>query len=123
MQVLLISPLDPKVPTDLKLLVGGENTYTKMLIKNPPRGVTFIHFEDALKDGIVVYEKLQVFLVFLQKLRILPLGPRVQALRLNHQFDLVYAHAYPVKLSGVWAPLIFSDSSSNYVFLKNYLNL
>ena len=121
MHVLLISPVDPNVPQNLKNLLGGENTYTKVLISHPPKGVRFAHFEAALATGDITYHPLQYFFLLLQKLRILPLGPRVQAIVVNKKYDLIYVHAHPVKIEGIRAPLVISDSSSNIVFLESYL--
>ncbi len=121
MQVLLISPKDPLVPKNLHNLLGGENTYTQMLLDFPPVNIRFDYFEDALVKRDITYHPLQNFFLYLQKLRILPLGPRVQMLVLRKKYDLVYAHAHPVKLFGLRAPLLISDSSSNRVFLDKYL--
>ena len=55
MRVLLVSPLDPKTPGNLKFLVGGENTYSRNLLDFPPRGVQYIHHEEALKSGKVAW--------------------------------------------------------------------
>ena len=55
MRVLLVSPLDPKKPDDLKFLMGGENTYSRSLLKNPPPGVEYIHFSKALEKKWIEY--------------------------------------------------------------------
>lgn len=122
MRVLLISPLDPKVPINLKLLMGGENTFTRILLQLKLKNITFIYFAEALKNKNVTYHWTQNFFLWLQKLRILPPGPRVQALIVKGHFDLVYAHVYPVRLSKSLPPLVISDSSSNEVFLEKYLH-
>lgn len=123
MQVLLISPLDPDVPHELKFLMGGENTYTRMLLANQPKGMEFTHVDEAIKKNWVSIHPLHYFFLNLQKLRILPPGPRVHVIEIKKKFDLVYAHGFPVKTVGMSMPLVFSDSSSNIVFLRNYLNL
>jgi glycosyltransferase involved in cell wall biosynthesis len=120
-KVLLISPRDPDHPGDLKFLMGGENTYTQLLLKYPPRDVTFIHFEQAIKNGLISYNWKYYSLLWLQKLRILPPGPRAQLFNIHTHFDLVYSHAYPAMLNKD-IPLVISDSSSNIVFLKYYLH-
>lgn len=121
MRVLLVSPIDPEKPLEHRNLMGGENTYTKMLLSNPPRGVDFTYFEEALKTRDVSYHWTQYFLLLLQKLRFLPPGPRVQSLILHKKYDLVYVHAYPIKLTGKQIPIVLSDSSSGIVFLEKYL--
>lgn len=121
MKILLISPQDPKNPGELKNLMGGENTYTRLLLKYQPPKVHFIYFEEALRRKLISYHPLQNFFLLLQKFRLLPLGPRVRALVIKHKFDCIYAHGYPVKLSGEASPLVMSDSSSNIVFLEKYL--
>lgn len=120
MKILVISPKDPKTPKKLKYLMGGENTYTQILLQNPPKGIIFIHLDEALKKGMVSYSWIQNFFLFLQKFRILPLGPRIHAIKLNINFGLVYAHSHPVYIPEN-VPLVISDSSSNYIFLQYYL--
>lgn len=121
MEVLFISPQDPRSTGNLKHLMGGENTYTQMLLTYPPPIVRVIYIEEALRQKLITYHPLQNFFLLLQKFRLLPLGPRVQALMIKHNFDCIYAHGYPVMLRGSIAPLVYSDSSSNIVFLEKYL--
>ena len=121
LKILLVSPLDPDQPQELKYLMGGENTYTRMLLAHPPQGIKFVHFEEALRQGSISYNPLQNLLLWLQKLRILPLGPRVIAIRIHERYDLIYAHGHPVRVFGPKIPLVISDSSSNLVFLERYL--
>lgn len=122
MKVLLVSPLDPDVPGNLKYLVGGENTYSRMLLGHPPRGVKYIHLSEALQKGEVSSLPLHGFLSILVKLRILPLSSGTKVLRVNKPFDLVHCHGYSIKTSGIKIPVLLSDSSSNYLFLKDYVN-
>jgi glycosyltransferase involved in cell wall biosynthesis len=122
LKVLLISPMDPDVPGDLKLLVGGENTYTRTLLANPPEGVEYVHHTQALRKGLIEYLPIQKVLANLVKFRILPLSCGTQAILLKEHFDLVHVHAYSVKILGKKTPLVLSDSSSNYLFLRDYLN-
>ncbi len=121
LKILLIAPIDPVTRKKFKHLMGGENTYTRMLLDHPPAGVEFIHYEDALRNKRIAYHPLQYVLLLLQKLQILPLGPRVQTIQLHTAFDLIYAHGYPVRIFNSKAPLVISDSSSNSIFLKYYL--
>ena len=122
MRVLLVSPVDPDVPSDLKFLMGGESTYTKTLLSNPPRNVEYVHHLQALKDGSVEYLSLQGILRFLVKFRILPLAGGSQCFKIKGDFDLVHCHGYSLKMSGKNIPVILSDSSSNYLFLRDYVN-
>lgn len=121
MRVLLISPLDPLNPPhkDLKWLMGGESTYTKTLLENPPPGVEYVHYEIALKTGEISYGKWQNILVWLIKVRILPLGPRVIDITVHGRFDLIHAHVHPVRVDKN-IPVIWSDSSANWLTLKYY---
>lgn len=121
MNILLISPLDPEKPTKYKFLMGGENTYTRLLLKHPPKDISFVHIDEAIEKGLVKINFLQDILLWLQKIRILPPGPRAFVFTLKAHFDLVYAHGYPVKIFSTKIPLVISDSSSNEVFLKYYL--
>lgn len=122
MKVLLISPLDPKTPTNLKFLVGGENTYTRNLLKNPPMGVKYTHYQTALKTGQISYTKLHHVLRLLAKLRLLPPDAGIRCLQLHDHFDVIHCHVYGLKLDHYLGRVVLSDSSSNYLFLRDYLN-
>lgn len=121
MRVLLISPLDPQTPTKLKFLMGGENTYTRSFLQNPPKGVEYVHFAKALKSGQIKYSFWQKPLNWLIKLRILPLSPKMYCFEIKDHFDLIHSHVHSIKLSGLKTPVVLSDSSSNILFLKDYL--
>lgn len=117
-----MSPKDPKVPKNLKFLMGGENTYTQELLKKPPKEVSYTHFTDALKGGEIKYSSWNFVLRLLMKLRILPPDAGVVAISLLADFDLIHCHAYNLKLdANVKVPVVLSDSSSNYLFLRDYL--
>lgn len=121
LKVLLVAPTDPKKPSDLNLLVGGENTFTKLLLANPPGDVKYTYFHQALGKGEIEYTLLHRILSILTKLRILPLGAGNQCFRIIANFDLVHCHAYGIKIDRD-IPVILSDSSSNYLFLRDYVN-
>ena len=125
-KVLLVAPTDPDSPSskpgDLKFLVGGENTYTKTLLANPPHGVKYTYHLQALKERSISYLPIQKTLASLVKFRILPLSAGSQCFKVYGDFDLVHCHAYSLKIVGRELPVILSDSSSNYLFLKDYLN-
>jgi len=121
MRVLLVSPLDPDVPKKLKFLMGGENTYTRTLLKHSPKGVKYTHWQDALKKGQIEYTGWQSPLRYLIKVRILPTSSGIQCFRLKKKFDLIHAHAYNLKLEGnIHPPVVLSDSSANFLFLRDY---
>ena len=120
-KVLLVSPIDPKVPGNLKYLVGGESTFTQTLLANPPEGVVYIDHLEALKRGDIEYLPWQKWLWLLVKLRVLPLSSGSQCLLVKKHFDLIHCHAYSLKIEGKTAPVILSDSSSNYLFLRDYM--
>lgn len=121
LKVLLVAPTDPKVPGDLKYLVGGENTYTQTLLTNPPKGVEYTYFSEALEKGSIEYSFLQRVLGLMVKLRILPVSGGSQIIKLKANFDLVHCHAYSIKVTPN-VPIVLSDSSSNYLFLRDYIN-
>lgn len=121
-RVLLVAPLDPDVPGDLKFLMGGENTYTRNLMRYPPKGVKYVHYEEALKSGEIEYMGISKILGFLVKFRILPLSPGSKCFKLHKKFDLVHCHIYSIKIDNSNIPIILSDSSSNYIFLRYYVN-
>lgn len=118
---LLISPLDPVVPAKLENLVGGENTYTRTLLEYPPAGVVYTHYTQALREGRIQFSLWQKPLDSLIKLRLVPPGAGIVCVTLKDDFDLVHAHVYSVKISNQHLPVILSDSSSNTLFLKDYL--
>lgn len=120
--VLLFSPTDPEVPKNLKILVGGENTFTKSLLQNSPKEVKYMYFSEALKKGEIRYTHWQLFLPLLIKFRILPLDPGYHCIKLKKKFDLIHCHVYSLKIDGdIRPPVILSDSSSNSLFLKEYI--
>ena len=122
MKVLLVSPKDPKKPSNLKFLMGGESIYTQSLLSHPPKGVSYTYFSDALKNHEIEYTYWQPLLSLLIKFRILPPDVGYQCLKLNKKFDLIHSHGYCLKLDGdIKPPVVLSDSSSNYLFLKDYV--
>lgn len=121
MKVLLISPKDPEKPGNLKFLMGGENTFTQSLLAHPPSGVEYIHHAQALEEGRIVYNRFQRPLSFLMKVGILPLDVGFQCFEIRDKFDLIHLHVYCSKLINYAGPVVLSDSSSNFLFLKDYL--
>lgn len=121
MRVLLISPLDPQIPdnSQLKLLMGGENTYTQTLLTKPPTGVVYVHYHQAIKTGEIEWGRWYWVLVWLIKLGILPLGPRVIDIKIKGRFDLIHTHVHPVRVDRS-VPVMVSDSSANWLTLKYY---
>jgi len=76
---------------------------------------------DALKKGLIEYLPLHYFLKNLVRFRILPLSAGTEAIKVHGDFDLVHCHGYSVKIVGKRLPVILSDSSSNYLFLRDYV--
>lgn len=114
--MLLVSPTDPKVPGNLKFLMGGENTYTQTLLAHPPPGVTYVHHLEALRTGEVRLGRLHQPLRLLVKFRILPIAAGTFDLVVQGDFDLVHCHAYTLRLSGKGAarlPVVLGDSVPN----------
>ncbi len=85
MKVLLISPINPKIPGNLKFL-SGESTYTETLLASPPDSVKYIYFEDALKKGDIQYTFWQIPLNLLIKFRMLPLSPRIICIKVKKNY-------------------------------------
>lgn len=121
MKVLLVSPLDPKKPAKLKLLVGGENTFSRSLLAHPPRGVEYLHHTQALREGKIIYSGWQKPLQALMKTRILPLDAGIHSFEIREKFDLIHCHVYSLHLQNYSGPVVLSDSSSNLFFLRDYL--
>lgn len=121
MKVLLVSPKDPDQPGDLKFLLGGENTFTRSLLANPPVGVEYVHHAQALVEGCIGYSLWQKTLSSLMTAKLWPPDAGFQCFQFKDRFDLVHCHAYTGKFEGFGGPVVLSDSSSNYCFLKDYL--
>lgn len=123
MRVLLVSPTDPKVPGNLKFLMGGENTYTRTLLAHPPPGVTYVHHLDALQNREVVLGPLHQPLRMLIRFRVFPLAAGTFDLVIRGAFDLVHCHAYTLRLTGVGArdlPVVMGDSIPSYWTAQTY---
>lgn len=121
MKVLLVSPKDPDKPGKLKFLVGGENTFTRSLLTNSPSGVEYIHHQQALEEARIAYTNFQKPLSYLVKGRILPLDVGFQCLEIKEEFDLIHCHVHPLKFTPPGCPVVLSDSSSNILFLRDYV--
>jgi glycosyltransferase involved in cell wall biosynthesis len=114
-RVLLISPGDPRQPT------FGDATYTRLLLDNPPEGVEYVYYQEGLQKGLVRRTKHYYFFKFLYRTFIWWPDVPVECLALRENyFDLVHAHAHPVKIKGSKIPIVLSDSSSNLVYLRDY---
>lgn len=121
MKVLLISPKDPDQPEETRFLMGGENTYTRALLENPPPGVAYTHYQTALKEGKIAYTPYQKMISLLMKTQLWPPDAGSQCLKIKGKFDLIHCHAYVARFENYHGPVVLSDSSSNYCFLKDYL--
>ncbi|MBI2011686.1 glycosyltransferase family 4 protein [Candidatus Daviesbacteria bacterium] len=120
-KVLLISPADPKKPGNLKFLMGGENTYTQTLLKYPPRDVEYTYYQEALDKKLIQTTFLEKIFSKLMKFKILPPDAGIKTIKLNQKFDLIHCHGYNLHLANDSTPVVLSDSSSNYLFLRDYL--
>lgn len=125
MRVLLISPIDPKVPGNLKFLMGGENTYTRTLLANPPPSVEYVHYVEALKKGEIRHRFFRQILQLLTKFRVLPLSAGTFDIEVLGNFDLVHCHAYTLRLDGrsrQHLPVVMGDSVPNRWALSSYFH-
>jgi len=122
MKVLLVSPRDPDRPGKLRFLLGGENTFTRSLLSRPPSGVKYVHYQRALQEKRIVYTGWREPFSCLMKTRIWPPDAGVLCFKLKDRFDLIHCHGYSLKLDSLDSPpVVLSDSSSNYLFLRDYL--
>ncbi len=122
-KVILIGPLDPEVPEgDLKLLTGGETTYIRTLLQSPPNGIVYTHWSKALKKREIEFTLIHHLVSILVKLRILPISSGSFCIRVAGDYDMIHAHSNSIKIIGRKIPIVLSDSSSNYLFLRDYLN-
>jgi glycosyltransferase involved in cell wall biosynthesis len=113
MRVLLVGPA----------LHGGEGVYMDLLRTFPPDDVSYISPGGAHTGapGAPCSVLWEVALNRIVHPRTIPdIGFR--ALRLRDKFDLVHAHAHPVRLAGVdETPVVMSEGSSSAVYLADYL--
>lgn len=121
MKVLLISPKDPEVPTNLKFLMGGENTYTQTLLSHPPDGVEYTHHTKALETGEIKLTYFGKIDSILMTAKVLPPDAGVMSIKLEADFDLIHCHAYNLKIEGKHPPVVLGDSSCNFLYLRDYL--
>lgn len=121
MKVLLISPKDPEVPTNLKFLMGGENTYTQTLLTHPPDGVEYTHHTEALETGKIKLTYFGKIDSILMTAKVLPPDAGVMSIKLEANFDLIHCHAYNLKIEGKHPPVVLGDSSCNFLYLRDYL--
>ncbi|MBI2595334.1 glycosyltransferase family 4 protein [Candidatus Daviesbacteria bacterium] len=123
MHVLLVSPLNPRgfVKKSKLRFLNGESTYTEALLKNPPKGVEYTFYSDALKKGWIKHTLWQKPLNWLIKFRVLPLSPQIICFKLRKNFDLVHSLGHGLKISGNHPPVVLADSSGNYQMVKGYM--
>lgn len=121
MKVLLISPIDPEIPSDLKFLMGGENTYTQTLLSHPPDGVEYTHHTKALATGKIKLTYFGKIDSILMTAKVLPPDAGVMSIKLEANFDLIHCHAYNLKIEGKHPPVVLGDSSCNFLYLRDYL--
>ncbi len=104
-------------------LHGGEEVYARTVIANPPPGVHYrvtgsFHQHAPGAQCDLPSEVLLNRLV--RRVTFPDVGFR--AMRLRDHFDLVHAHAHPVRLRGRGStPLVMSEGSSSAVYLSEYL--
>lgn len=113
MRVLLIGPA----------MRGGEGVYIGLLRGNPPAEVAYATvggFHTGV-EGAPCNVPLEIALNRLVRPMTIPdIG--IRALRMRGSFDLVHAHAHPVRLAGLGeTPLVMSEGSSSAVYLGDYL--
>ena len=122
LNVLLISP---RLPANHKSY-SGEHAYTDTLLRYPPPGVRYLHYEDLLATG----EVRKIPLLYrigprCQKLRLLPPDLWAEYLSVSLRPDLIHIHGFSavVQLSRdvQSAPIVLSTSTGSIYDLKFYL--
>jgi glycosyltransferase involved in cell wall biosynthesis len=126
MRCLLISPQAEKGEKP----AGGEDTYTRMLLRYPPPGIEYIYYKDLVRAGAAT----RIWLGPKLLLRCAPLwslSPDIwlEFLDTDLSFDLVHIHGYSVwfsrrfrrSLRSQRTPIVMSTSSSSAYDLVGYL--
>jgi glycosyltransferase involved in cell wall biosynthesis len=113
MRVLLVGPA----------IQGGEGVYMGLLRGNPPPAVVYATVGEfhTGADGAPCNVPMEIALNRVVRPMTIPdIGFR--ALSMRDSFDLVHAHAHPVRLAGLGeTPLVMSEGSSSAVYLGDYL--
>src|SRR3954471_10452685 len=116
---LLISAVAPPDPAN------GDAQYTDDLVADPPEGVTYVTYVDALASGELEWGPSlrsgspapvavsRSALGLARRLGLLLPDP-VRWLRVRGRFDLVHAHCMPVRFLGARPRLVLSDSAGTF---------
>jgi glycosyltransferase involved in cell wall biosynthesis len=121
LRCLLISSVAPPDPDN------GDAQYTRDLIADPPRGVEYVRYIDALATGELEWgpslrdrpwqgiasATARAALHVLRSRGILLPDP-VRWLRVRGAFDLVHIHCFPVRFLGPHPPIVLSDSAGTW---------
>jgi len=110
---------------------GGEDTFTKMLLRYPPAGIEYIYYKDLVRAGAAT----RLWLGPKVLLRCTPLWSLSPDIWLEFfdtrlSFDLIHIHGYSVWLSRRFrrslrkrrTPIVMSTSSSSAYDLVGYLS-
>ena len=125
-QCLLISPQADKGVKP----AGGEDTYTKMLLRYPPPGTEYVFYKDLLREGKAIRMWFgPKVLVRLSRLGLFSPDTWLEFFDTDLSFDLVHVHGYSVwfskrfrlELKRRGTPVVMSTSSSNAYELLGYL--
>jgi glycosyltransferase involved in cell wall biosynthesis len=112
-------------------LAGGEGTYIRSLMEFPPQGIDYSLYSlrEPYSDQII-YENQYIKNYFypykafrgLRKYKLLFPDVETFFIRMKEKFDLIHLHIYSAKfLNKEEIPIILSDSSASYIFLRDYL--
>jgi glycosyltransferase involved in cell wall biosynthesis len=126
LRCLLISPLPPADPEN------GDTQYTRDLLANPPDGVTYVAYQDALAQNELVEDvswrrggrrpasvaqaasaSSRLALNALRQTGALVPDP-VRWWQVRGDFDVVHIHCMPTHFSGGSPPLVLTDSAGTF---------
>ncbi|RTL45785.1 MAG: glycosyltransferase [Candidatus Melainabacteria bacterium] len=135
MRVLLISPLKELDPP------GGDVTYTELLLEDPPEGVVYDTYDDALRKGTLIehgrwssavrgpnaFSELFLWcflrfvdwcrqrrLLFWEPFRFFSVSPGA--------YDIVHLHMFGVRFVSLDCPLVVSNSVSHHFLYRDARN-
>src|SRR4051812_38391050 len=128
MKVLLLSPLPGRDPA------GGDITYTQTLLSDPPPGVEYVTYADALADGSLLEHGTRGALKRARLRSVGELGFELGLTSIAHTinrirrfrwlfwepfrffsvkpgaFDVIHNHIYNARFYGLKTPLVFSNA-------------
>jgi glycosyltransferase involved in cell wall biosynthesis len=120
MRILIISPAGEEEG------FSGEDAFTHDLLSETPSEIEYIHYHQALKEGMLEIDKRgnADYGILRRANQFPPDAGTLFLINRDGNFDLIFIHVMSARILGTThIPVVLSDSSSNYCFLKDYCYL